>query len=578
MKKAQTNKLLRKIVPLLGILFVSGLAIYPMFKSGFYRFHDEPNIAHLHQMIRSLGEGNFPPRWIPDSTYNYGNPYYNYFYHLPFYVGSFFYFVFGLSIISSMKASFVLATVLSVAFFYLLMRLFFRPSISFAAAGIYLFTPYRAVDLYVRGAIGEVWGFVFMPLIVFSFLVLDKKQTGRTLGIAAISIAGLILSHNSSAFLFLPFSALMSAFLILVSSNRVQTLKSFLIAYTLGFGLSAYYWIPVVMESKFIQPGSPFNVIDHFPFIKQLIIPSWGYGASIWGILDGMSFQIGLINISLVVIAFASFLNYRTSWSRLKTVLFLFGLGSFTFVIFLMNIRSMFLWNAIPFSSYVQFPWRFLMLTTFFSAFLSGFAFDLVNVKFKKLHLPLLVLALTIVLTWSYFKPERAVDLDDNFFLRKFFINMDSEGRTDNLSKVYVNNGEDYLPKTIWTEERPERLPVDKIQVEKGTVSFVEVSSTSYKAIVISDEETILVLNSFYFPGWKAWVDGQETNIIPRSPFGDITVEIEPGEHSVEIKFTDTPTRTNSNLLSVISIFAIIVLLVLPRYNRSGFRINNEFV
>ena len=205
---------------ILLLIAISTLAIYPLFKEGLYPFHDEPNIAHLHKMTRALSEGQFPPRWIPDASYNFGNPYYNYFYHLPFYVGSLFNLLFGFTLISSFKLVIILSVFLSVIFFYFLMRRFFNPLVSLSSASVYLFTPYRAVDIYVRGSFGEVWGFVFMPLILLSLLRLSEERSGKNVFLLGLGVFGLILSHNSSAFIFLPLAIIFGLILVFVSKYK----------------------------------------------------------------------------------------------------------------------------------------------------------------------------------------------------------------------------------------------------------------------------------------------------------------------------------------------------------------------
>ncbi|MCH7640862.1 glycosyltransferase family 39 protein [Patescibacteria group bacterium] len=538
---------------ILLLIAISTLAIYPLFKEGLYPFHDEPNIAHLHQMTRALSEGQFPPRWIPDASYNFGNPYYIYFYHLPFYIGSLFNLLFGLTLISSFKLVIILSVFLSVILFYLLMRRFFNPLVSLSSASVYLFTPYRAVDIYVRGSFGEVWGFVFMPLILLSLLRLSKERSGKNVFLLGLGVFGLILSHNSSAFIFLPLAIIFGLILVFVSKYKKYVFKSLIFAFTLGIGLSAYYWMPAVIESKYIQPGSPFNLIDHFPFIRQLVIPSWGYGASVWGPDDGLSFQVGILNLLLVLISPFSYLLFKDRWSKHKRALFSFSFTSFLLAIFFMNIRSLPLWNLIPLSTYIQFPWRLLLLTTLFSSILGGFAIEALHKKFKYFYIPLVFVVLAIGLTWNYFKPEKIIKVDDDYYLRRFFANITSEGRTDTLSDEYKNNIEDYLPVTIWTDERPLEVPKSKIEVLDGQVEFEEISSTYYKAFVDSDKGTTLTLHSYYFPGWKAWVDGRESEIIPQSPHGDMKLIIDPGEHSVVIRFTNTPVRTTSNLISLVT-------------------------
>src|SRR5581483_5464656 len=50
---------------------------------------------------------------------------------------------------------------------YAVSRLFFSRVASAAAAALYVLLPYHLIDLYWRGALPEIFGFVFMPLVFY---------------------------------------------------------------------------------------------------------------------------------------------------------------------------------------------------------------------------------------------------------------------------------------------------------------------------------------------------------------------------------------------------------------------------
>ena len=81
------------------------------------------------------------------------------------------------------------------------------------AAIVYGFAPYRFVDLYVRGAIGEHTAFVFLPIILWGLLKLARCRNRRWGMVVAASIAGLLLSHNAMSLMFLPVVFLYGAYL-----------------------------------------------------------------------------------------------------------------------------------------------------------------------------------------------------------------------------------------------------------------------------------------------------------------------------------------------------------------------------
>jgi len=546
------------------ILLFSLLAIYPLFPPGFYTFSDEPHIANLYEMIRAITGGQIPPRWAPDFSFNFGHPFFIFYYPLPFYLGSFFHFLFRTTLIWSLKLVFLLSVLLSGVFFYLLMRKFFERIFSFAGALLYIFTPYRAVDLYVRGAVGEMWGFVFMPLAAFCFVNLIRNKNFFNLSFAALSLAFLILTHNLTPIIFLPFFVIFLGILILQEKEKLVSFFYCLFAGILGLSISSYYWLPAIFEKQFLQKGTPFNPYDHFPFVKQLIFPSWGYGASVWGPTDEISFQIGVMNLLVVFLGFFGFLFFRRFWKKEKIILFFFCLFSFLFSIFMMNIRSWFIWQMIPVGDYIQFPWRFLMITTFSSSLMVGFLGNFGKGKWEKI-LPLLIIIGAIILTFNYFKPGKQVQVDDDYYLRRFFADRTISGKRSDFSKEYLNNSEDYLPLTIWTEKRPNSLPWQKIEVGEGELSFFEESPTRFRAKVNVPKETKVFFHNYYYPGWQAEIDGKKTKIEIEKPYGDMSVLVPAGEHRIIFSFKETPLRFFSNYLSFFSLFILLAIFFLKR-------------
>src|SRR3989344_7446896 len=139
-------------------------AIYFLIIPGFYEPHDLHHIADIFQMYKALASGQIPPRLGPDYLWGFGYPLFNLYYVLPFYLGAAFY-ALTKSLTGSFEFVFAFSLVVSIFGMYLLLREFFGKIASFTGSILYLYTPYRAVQIYVRGAMGEAFAMALLPFV-----------------------------------------------------------------------------------------------------------------------------------------------------------------------------------------------------------------------------------------------------------------------------------------------------------------------------------------------------------------------------------------------------------------------------
>src|SRR3990167_10578406 len=136
------------------ILVLSLLALWPFFKKGYFETHDgDWMIIRLSAFHQTLTAGQFPVRFVDRLNNNFGYPVFNFLYPLPFYFAEIPKLL-GFNFQESIKIISVLSTVFSVVAMYWALSQKFSKEASLAGAIIYLFIPYRFVDLYVRGSFG----------------------------------------------------------------------------------------------------------------------------------------------------------------------------------------------------------------------------------------------------------------------------------------------------------------------------------------------------------------------------------------------------------------------------------------
>jgi len=235
---------MKKYYGLFVVLILSFWAIQPFFISGFFPMHDDVQVARVFEMKKVLQNGVFPVRSVPDLGYGYGYPIFNFYAPLSYYVGSAFMFL-GFDALIGTKLMMALGVILAGIFMYFLARKFFGELGGIVSGLFYLYAPFHAVDIYVRGDVAEFWAYAFIPL---AFLGIYK----RNILIGAIGFAAIILSHNLTAMMVTPFLLiviLLNCYIALGNKKSFIVNPSSLILF-LSLALSAFYWVPALLEMK----------------------------------------------------------------------------------------------------------------------------------------------------------------------------------------------------------------------------------------------------------------------------------------------------------------------------------------
>ncbi len=518
MEKIQ-NYIRKYIIIIIPVLAIP--AVWALFVNGYFGASDDLHISWLYEMDRTLSLWQFPPRFVPDLSFGFGYPLFDFVFPLPFYIGEIFHKI-GFSLVDSVKAVFLISIPFSMYFMYKFLKVHTNEILALAGAVLYVYTPYRATDIYVRGAIGEIFAFIFPPLIALGISKISINGNKKWIGVLASGISGLILSHNIMAYMFTPFLAL------LVVVQRKNILKS-VYGFALGGLISLYFWLPAIIDSKLMKYDTVFNFVDHFPTLKQLVTPYFGYGASVPGPYDGMSFFIGLINLMLIILAlvFAKKARPIVYWSLLVIVI----------SVYLMNFRSGFVWANFPFLPYFQFPWRFLSLTTFATSILVVI-FD--KFKYGK-QVGLTIIIGAILLNFSDYKPHDFLGRTDSYYLNRYI-------PYPVASTEYKMGQEEYLRLPRGVNKRPDRLSNNPDLNKKYTTTFTKAQEDSYE--------------KYFFPGWEVKIDGKKVNAWAGEPFGQITFNVPGGEHVVSVNFKETSFKILLDLISAVGIIFAIKLLV----------------
>lgn len=531
-----------------GVLLVVLLGIVPiigLFHPGLPVTHDgRDQVARMANFYLGLSEGVVVPRWGALLNWGYGHPVLMFLYPFSSYTSSLFHFL-GFSLTDSIKIVFGLGFVSSGIAMYLWARNAFSEYVGIAAGILYMFAPYRFVDLYVRGALGEHTAFIFPPLILyFLYKFFVKKSTIRNdywyfLGIA-LSTASLLLSHNAISVMFFPIIVLYTIYLWHTTQNNRKLIQAG-IGLFLGVLLSSFFLIPALIEGKYtlrdIVIGNEYE--NRFVVPWRFIWSSWNYG-----ITNQFSNQLGLLQLAGVVMS--PFVVY-TGYKNKKKFTILLGA---IFVLFLISIflqikLSDFAYNIFTILKNFQFPWRFLSMSVFTTAILTSSIFLVIkSEKTKKIALGLLVVGALLVNGW-FMHANAYLSNPDSFYYR-----------------IYPSTTDTGESSPIWSVRFMEKVPNSEFEIIDGKATIEKLSRTTIKHSyrIQVEKQTRFMDNTLYFPGWTVYANNNPVSIEfqDQAHRGLITFNLPEGNYIVDVVFKDTKLRMLSNMFSVVAFVTLL--------------------
>jgi hypothetical protein len=111
-----------------------------------------------------------------------------------------------------------------------------------------------------------------------------------------------------------------------------------------------------------------------------------------------------------------------------------------------------------------------------------------------------------------------------------------------------------------------------RIEIVKGegTSEILSWKSAERTIKLIAEHPIVVKVQTFYFPGWKAYLDGTEIALQIDSATGAMLIDIPKGDHMLKLKFVDTPVRYYGKLISLLSFLALGLFLLADKMRKSS--------
>ena len=632
---------LKKYFGIFVVLLLSFWAIKPLFIPGFFPMHDDTQVARVFEMGKALRDGMFPVRWVADLGYGYGYPIFNFYAPLAYYFGGLLT-LFGLDALVATKAMFVFGILLSGVFMYFLAREFWGEAGGIVSGLFYVYAPYHAVDIYVRGDVGEFWAYAFIPLVFLGFykvfcsspsrsrfgmhqtvrpfatprrwcqdsFEVDIRNVGKWIMVGSVGYAGVILSHNLTAMMVTPFLfivILLNCYIAYKNKN-IHTTYYLILTTVLGLVLSAFYWVPALLEFKYTnvlsQVGGGADFRDHFVCLSQLWNSAWGFGGSVPGCIDGISFKIGkyhlllslgaaaliILKVSILKERYFNTVPYLSKQAQVFAIFW--SMIGFLVSIFLMLEASKPIWNGISFMALFQYPWRFLLLASFFSSLLLGATiwffslFISASTSKESRSLPRHLRGVAKrLLEGGVRTPSRWIPTGGSVILiflliffnarlfqpQTFVLKIANEYTSEEQIKWVTSKiSDEYMPRTFSKPKSLNEIAVHKISILEGEpkITILSERTGSIRFLTDGENESKLKLNIAYFPAWDVFLDNERISYsITSSGLG---ILVPKGRHEGSIKFTETLIEKIANTVSLIGLLALFAGIILRRKMRYG--------
>ncbi len=514
-----------------------------------------PGLVEIHQNVT---HGILVPRWAPDLGRGTGQPLFLFHPPMIYYIGELWHLA-GFDFVTAMNLACVSVVLLSAAGMFLLARLYFGAAGGWLGAAAFLYAPYFAVDLYVRSAMAEFCAFPFFAFALYGFGAYASHRRLRhwLLGVAAY--ACVLLCHFPAALLFTP---LIVAFLGLTAWMKRSWRMAWIQAcgLLLGLALSAFVWAPALAArqhaamNRTVEGFAQYS--NHFVYLRQFFYSTWGYGLSVPGPDDGMSFSLGWSHLLLAAAVWIWI--SRTPALGDRRLFRFFGAATLLLCVLMLQDAKWF-WEQAPILQNVQFPWRLLGPVAICMALVIAQLGRLLPAARRPRAACIAAsLALLIVPNLSHLHSKQLVDVDLNFWtpeqlsLRGF--------ETTTMAEVTPR----WLPGLpAYTPAAATVLSGDAEIRQPGREPFFWSSPVNAKV------PSTIEINTAWFPGWEVTIDGQPVPAGPGTPSGLITFQIPAGQHFVQVRYGRTASEKAAG---VVSIAALIVALGLASTTITGRR------
>lgn len=510
----------------------------------------------VYQITRAQSEGTIYPQWLPEQRGGLGDPSFVYYPPLFHTTAALLDHAIG-NAWTAMKAVMLLSTALAgiIAFFYL--RTVFPEHLAVLGA---LAIEANPLPIHQMAKGGLYSANVVYPFVILCLAMLLRARPKDWISPGlALSVGVLTLTHALTCFML---CLTIPAGIVAHSLVRRETVKALfrrltqsVVSMGLGILLAAFYLVPALTTLQYISPdqwvlSGPCST--ERSFLLPLYTHQFGY---CW-----RSVQIGFPAAALLALIVAgSYLRHA------KRSLVSFGAGLLVSIgacaLFLGSDMSYPLWLMHSPLQKLQFPNRFnmVLLATALLAVVMAALHARVRRRGALFTLPLtgmlcLPVLVSVLLVGNLLSlpakttaPDRPLGADDT-------------ARPEYLPAVAKPGYHRYLRNGSFAGEC-RRLGISCETLQTG--------SSRYRFRIDTQKSVGVRLPVFAYPAWALFMDGKKISTVADRDTGVVRVQLTPGAHMVQLRWTELPQQWLGIWISVVAAILTAVSFLVTRRQRT---------
>jgi uncharacterized membrane protein len=434
---------------------------------------------------------------------------------------------------------------------YLFVKEWGTPVQGLLAASLFAVVPQHVAEVFQAFAFAEYAAWSILPYCFLFVTRICRGGTWKDTFLFAVAFSLLILTHIPTTII-ATFS-LPVYVLSIVDWRKFRTVSVSLIsALVITLLATSFRWILLLKELTWVQHNGPENYEPGFYNFNSWLFPSSMMSHSfLWLETAGRVFDVTIvITLLLAVPAFFYCFTSSDNKSSSNRKVIAASLMTAIFSFFMLSRMSYYVWSNIVFLQKIQFPTRWLSVLSLSCVVSFALAMPKLLREFPRYSRLIIYPALAVVVAMMVHNAAELV--------------IPSGPLTNHeMARIDVKLKSEPIWKSWWPVWAKKEALENSERVVAGPRGF-EVTSwepESKEFTVLPGKAQTIVVKNFYYPLWKATVNGQPV-VLGLNENGVITIPISAERSTVRLSFEEPLIYGIANAISFVTWFVLFGILV----------------